>query len=152
ESIRIVECQSDKFEAEYVVSMIKELSLHQQVSYRDMAVFYRNNSQSRIIEDILRKEKIPYRIVGGVKFYDRKEIKDICGYLRLLINPKDSVSLYRIINNPPRGIGTTTLKKIEYFALEHNISLWEAMDEILTRENTGIKLQERTFNALREFS
>ena len=83
------------------------------VSAGDIAIFYRNNYSARIFEDELRKLKIPYRIVAGIKFYERKEIKDVLAYLRMLINPKDNLSFTRIINTPPRGIGTVTIRKLE---------------------------------------
>jgi DNA helicase-2/ATP-dependent DNA helicase PcrA len=99
--------------------------------YRDIAVFYRINAQSRAIEDELIKHQIPYTIVGGLKFYERKEIKDILAYLKLISNPSDGLSLKRIIHTPPRGIGEKTIEKIELFAREKGIPLYEGMKQSL---------------------
>ncbi len=96
-------------------------------SYREIAVFYRINAQSRAIEDELVKQKIPYTIVGGLKFYERKEIKDVLAYLKLIANPSDGLSLRRIMNVPPRGIGEKTIEKIETFSREKGLSLYEGM-------------------------
>jgi DNA helicase-2/ATP-dependent DNA helicase PcrA len=99
-------------------------------TYGDFAVLYRTNAQSRVIEDAFRREGIPYLIVGGLRFYDRKEIKDILAYLRLLINPTDSVSLKRIINIPARGIGDVTVEKIAAYARTKGCSMFDALSEI----------------------
>jgi DNA helicase-2/ATP-dependent DNA helicase PcrA len=99
--------------------------------FRDMAVFYRINAQSRAIEDELVKHQIPYTIVGGLKFYERKEIKDILAYLKVIANPSDGLSLKRIINVPPRGIGEKTIEKIEVFSREKGIPLYEGMKQAL---------------------
>jgi DNA helicase-2/ATP-dependent DNA helicase PcrA len=107
--IQIVECRDDKAEAEYVANRIKTLA-QDGVSLKDVAVFYRNNAHSRTIEDALRKEKFPYRVVAGIKFYDRKEVKDMISYMRVVVNKKDSLALTRIINTPARGVGTTSLR------------------------------------------
>jgi DNA helicase-2/ATP-dependent DNA helicase PcrA len=100
-------------------------------SFRDFAVFYRINAQSRAIEDELVKHQIPYTIVGGLKFYERKEIKDTLAYLKLITNPSDGLSLKRIINIPPRGIGEKTIEKIEVFSREKGIPLYEGMKQAL---------------------
>ena len=102
--------------------------------YRDIAVFYRINAQSRSIEDELVKNKIPYTVVGGMKFYERKEIKDVLAYLRLVNNPSDSLSLKRIINVPPRGIGKKTIEKIEAFSRAKGISLYEGLKQAVGEE------------------
>jgi len=99
--------------------------------FRDVAVFYRINAQSRAIEDELVKHQIPYTIVGGLKFYERKEIKDILAYLKLIANPSDGLSLKRITNVPPRGIGEKTIEKIEIFSREKGIPLYEGMKQVL---------------------
>lgn len=129
DNIRIIECRDDRSEAEYVANEIKKLS-REGVSLKDIAVFYRNNANSRTIEDALRKEKFPYRIVAGIKFYDRKEIKDLLSYLRVVVNKKDSLALTRIINTPARGIGPTSLRKIEDEAVRLNLSLFEVVEKI----------------------
>ncbi|MEK6578232.1 MAG: UvrD-helicase domain-containing protein [Bdellovibrionota bacterium] len=115
----------ERAEAEVVVSEIKRLAEHEGRSYTDFAVFYRTNAQSRQFEDILRREKIPYQIVGGLRFYDRKEIKDILAYFKVILNPTDSINLKRIINTPVRGIGKTTVEKLD------NIYVQLATDGIL---------------------
>jgi len=124
DEIRIVECRDDKAEADFVGQEIRKL--HQEgVSLKDIAVFYRNNAHSRTIEDALRKEKFPYRVVAGIKFYDRKEIKDMISYMRIVVNKKDSLALTRIINTPARGVGATSLRKLEDEAVRIGISLFE---------------------------
>ncbi|MDR3238393.1 MAG: UvrD-helicase domain-containing protein [Spirochaetia bacterium] len=127
---RIIHCQANNEygEAEFVVRRIVSLKLVENLSNKDFAIFYRTNSQSRIFEEQFRKENIPYRIIGGMKFYDRKEIKDIIAYLKLIMNPDDDVSLMRIINVPSRGIGTVTLKKISDIANEKMTTLWNAVN------------------------
>jgi DNA helicase II / ATP-dependent DNA helicase PcrA len=117
-------------EARYVVGEIKNLIDKDKVSAQDIAIFYRTNAQSRVFEDVLREKKINYSIIGSVKFYDRKEIKDILAYLRLLINPHDSLAAKRIINVPNRGLGKVSLELIEKFSQAHRISLYEALVNI----------------------
>ncbi|MFL5786216.1 MAG: ATP-dependent helicase [Bacteriovoracaceae bacterium] len=135
--IQIVECRDDKAEAEYVANQIKALS-HEGVSLKDVAVFYRNNAHSRTIEDALRKEKFPYRVVAGIKFYDRKEVKDMLSYMRVVVNRKDSLALTRIINTPARGVGTTSLRKLEDEAVRLGMSLFELIEKI-TEEPSEFK-------------
>jgi DNA helicase-2/ATP-dependent DNA helicase PcrA len=135
--IQIVECRDDKAEAEYVAAQIRTLS-HDGVSLKDIAVFYRNNAHSRTIEDALRKEKFPYRVVAGIKFYDRKEIKDMLSYMRVVVNKKDSLALTRIINTPARGVGTTSLRKLEDEAVRLGMSLFELIEKI-TEEPSEFK-------------
>jgi DNA helicase-2/ATP-dependent DNA helicase PcrA len=129
DEIKIVECRDDRAEAEYVGSQIKALS-HAGVSLKDIAVFYRNNAHSRTIEDALRKEKFPYRVVAGIKFYDRKEVKDMISYMRIVVNKKDSLALTRIINTPARGVGATSLRKLEDEAVRLQLSLFELIEKI----------------------
>jgi len=119
-------------EARFVSRKIMDLSKEKSVgSYRDLAVFYRINAQSRAMEDELVKNRIPYTIVGGMKFYERKEIKDVLAYLKLMNNPADGLSLKRIINVPPRGIGEKTIEKIEAFARERRLPLYEGLKEAI---------------------
>lgn len=118
EKIKIFRSYSDMEEAEFVASEIKKMIDNEGRSYSDFAILYRTNAQSRLFEDIFMKRHLPYRIIGGLKFYDRKEIKDIMAYLKLISNPLDSVSLRRIINVPKRSIGETTVQKLESFAEE----------------------------------
>lgn len=137
ERIQVVECDDDREEARFVVRQCQRLALDRGRSYRDMAIFYRTHAQSRAFEDELRRQKIAYEIIGGLRFYDRKEIKDMMAYLRVLINPKDSVSLARIINVPARGIGKTTLDSLMNSGAP---SLYEAL--IRLREGTlGVELR-----------
>jgi DNA helicase-2/ATP-dependent DNA helicase PcrA len=121
-------------EARFVIHKIRELTHPSSESirpYRKIAVFYRINAQSRAIEDELVKHQIPYTIVGGLKFYERKEIKDILAYLKLIANPPDGLSLKRIINVPPRGIGEKTIEKIETFSREKGLPLYEGMKQAI---------------------
>lgn len=130
EKINYYRGQSETDEAIYVIENIKKNIEEHNYNYGDFAILYRTNSQSRIFEEKLLSANIPYKIVGGHKFYDRKEIKDIMAYLRLLGNSADSMSFRRIINAPKRGIGPTSVEKLADFAQEHNWSLLEATRNI----------------------
>ena len=112
-------------EGTYIVEQIEHLKREEYYKYSDFAILYRMNTQSRAIEDILRRENVPYKIVGGLKFYERKEIKDIIAYLRLIQNSNDNLSLKRVINEPKRGIGKTSLEKIEQLAINSGIPMYE---------------------------
>ncbi len=125
--IRLIVANDELDEAKKIVEIIHDEMYTHKRSFKDIAILYRTNAQSRAIEDQLRKNAISYNIVGGVKFYDRKEIKDILAYLKVIVNPADSISLRRIINFPLRGIGETTVTKIERFAEMEGISLFEAL-------------------------
>ncbi|MFR8103601.1 MAG: ATP-dependent helicase [Clostridia bacterium] len=114
-------------EASFIVNQINHLRREEYYKYTDFAVLYRMNTQSRAIEDILRREDIPYKIVGGLKFYERKEIKDIIAYLRLIQNTSDNLSLKRIINEPKRGIGKTSLEKVQTLAETQGLSMYEVI-------------------------
>ncbi len=127
--LNVVQLMDEEFEADYLCREIRS-GLEEGRAYRDFAVLYRTNAQSRVIEDAFRREGIPYLVIGGLRFYERKEIKDMVAYLRLLINPADSVSLKRIINVPTRGIGSVTIEKIEAYAKTKGCSLFEALSEI----------------------
>ena len=135
--IKIVECRDDRAEAEYVAQQIKILA-NEGVGLKDVAVFYRNNAHSRTIEDALRKEKFPYRVVAGIKFYDRKEVKDMISYMRVVVNKKDSLALTRIINTPARGVGATSLRKLEDEAVRLQLSLFELIEKI-TEQSADFK-------------
>ena len=132
-------------EANFVVKKINSLKSTEYYKYSDFAVLYRMNSQSRSIEDILRREDIPYKIIGGLKFYERKEIKDIIAYLRLIQNTSDNLSLKRIINEPKRGIGKTSLDNVEEIAYQEGKSMY---DIIKNAEKYGLN---RVFANSREF-
>ncbi|WP_050613887.1 DNA helicase PcrA [Bacillus testis] len=121
---------NEQAEAAFVVGKILEMTKNNGRKLSDVAVLYRTNAQSRVMEDYLLKSNLPYSIVGGVKFYDRKEIKDILAYLRLISNPDDDISLRRVINVPKRGIGSTSLDKIADFARMQDTSMFEALQNI----------------------
>ena len=116
-------------EGRYIVEEINHLRREEYYKYSDFAILYRMNSQSRAIEEILRREDIPYKIVGGLKFYERKEIKDIIAYLRLINNPSDNLALKRIINEPKRGIGKTSLDKIQAISEQTGIPMYQIIKE-----------------------
>ena len=132
-------------EASYIINQIRFLKTEEYFKFSDFAVLYRMNSQSRAIEDILRREDIPYKIIGGLKFYERKEVKDIIAYLRLIFNPSDNMSLKRIINEPKRGIGKTSLDNIAKISEETGNSMY---DIIKNAEKYGLN---RVYLNSREF-
>ena len=141
-----VYCSDNEYdEGRYIVEQIEHLRRQEKYKYSDFAVLYRMNTQSRAIEDILRREMVPYKIVGGLKFYERKEIKDIISYLRLVQNPSDNISLNRIINEPKRGIGRTSLETVEQTAGQFNTSMYEV---IKNANNYGLN---RVYTNSREF-
>ena len=125
--IKVQRCITDADEGREVASQIFEFKMQEQRQNKEFAILYRTNAQSRAIEDALRKRDIPYRIYGGLSFYQRKEIKDLLAYLRLIINPKDEESLKRVINYPARGIGQATLDKLIIGAKNHSFSLFETL-------------------------
>jgi DNA helicase-2/ATP-dependent DNA helicase PcrA len=141
------EFQDERQEALVVASTIRQGISQGDMRYSDYAVFYRINAQSRVLEDALRRMEIPYKIIGTVRFYERAEIKDILCYLRLIINPVDTLALRRVINSPPRGLGKTSLEQIERFAGEQNVSLFQ----ILGRARELKSITGRAQNAAVEF-
>jgi DNA helicase-2/ATP-dependent DNA helicase PcrA len=128
--IRLYAARDDMDEAKRIVEIIHDEMYTKKRSFNDIAILYRTNAQSRVIEDALRKNAISYNIVGSVKFYERKEIKDIIAYLNIIVNPADSISLKRIVNFPLRGIGETTISKIEKFAELEQCILFDAMGRV----------------------
>ena len=126
EKIKYYRAYNEKDEAQYVIRKIKEL-INKNVDYKDIAVLYRTNAQSRVIEEEMLKENLPYRVVGSFYFYSRKEIKDLIAYLRLIHNSKDNVSLLRVINTPKRGIGLKTIDTLTQKADQEGISIYEAI-------------------------
>jgi DNA helicase-2/ATP-dependent DNA helicase PcrA len=130
EKIKTIKALTDVEEGFIVANSIFDTRLTEQLHYSDFAVLYRTNAQSRIFEEALRKYNIPYRIYGSISFYQRKEIKDVIAYLRLLINTKDDEALKRIINYPARGIGKTTVGKLEEVAAAEDISMWELLQKL----------------------
>lgn len=147
---------TEHHEAQFVVEEIGKVSRQRDLGYSNFAILYRTNAQSRVFEDSFMKAGIPYRIVGGHKYYDRKEIKDLIAYLRILANPLDNFSLKRIINVPKRGIGNTTLDNAEKIAVERNISLFSVIssaNEIAELKRAASKLYDFSLliNKLRSF-
>ncbi|MCA1029019.1 DNA helicase PcrA [Cytobacillus kochii] len=128
--IQYYRADSEQGEGQFVVSKIKELAQSQNRKLADFAILYRTNAQSRVMEEMLLKSNIEYAIVGGIKFYDRKEIKDVLAYLRLIANPDDDISLQRVINVPKRGIGSGSVDKIANFATMHDMTMFEALESI----------------------
>ncbi|MGG2197785.1 MULTISPECIES: DNA helicase PcrA [Paenibacillus] len=145
EKIRLYQADSEHEEGYYITGQIRK-NVEKGRRFKDHAILYRTNAQSRVIEEILIKSDIPYQIVGGVKFYDRKEIKDILAYLRLVSNPDDDISFARIVNVPKRGIGDTTLDKLAAAAAQYGVSMFAML------ENVGsLDISARTRSALTEF-
>ena len=132
-------------EGSYIVEQIEHLKREEYYKYSDFAILYRMNTQSRAIEDIFRRENIPYKIIGGLKFYERKEIKDIIAYLRLIQNTSDNLSLKRIINEPKRGIGKTSLDSIEELANNEGISMYKIIKDAQQYGLNRIYLKSRNF-------
>ena len=122
--VRVSSSYSDYEEGYAVAAMINEMRMRKDYDYSEFAILYRTNAQSRILEEALRKRGIPYKIYGGLSFYQRKEVKDIISYLRLIVNPHDEEAFKRVINYPSRGIGDTTVGKLVSAATENNVSLW----------------------------
>ncbi len=147
EPLTLIEAYNERNEAEKVGEHIRTMRLKQDFEYRSFAIFYRTNAQSRVLEDVMRQSKIPYKIFGSVSFYKRKEIKDAVAYLRFILNERDSESLLRIINFPPRKIGDVSIARLKEFAEEKGISLYEAIQ--LADEGS---FQARLVVALRSFS
>lgn len=142
EPIQLKRCISEREEAMYVADTIDDLLATYKLS--DFAVLYRTNAQSRALEEEFMKKQIAYRVVGGIKFYDRKEVKDLVAYLRFLQNPQDSISLFRILNVPKRGIGATTVEKIQAAALENGVYAWDIVmnaGQYITPKRTADKLE-----------
>ena len=130
EPIYIVENPNDLSEADKIIQLISENTSNTDYDLNDIVILYRTNAQSRVIEDKLRRQGIPYHIIGGVKFYERKEIKDILAYLRVILNHSDNVSLLRILNFPVRGVGKTSIDKIVQFSKDNKISVFDSLNKI----------------------
>ncbi|EKB58541.1 ATP-dependent helicase [Bergeyella zoohelcum] len=150
EKIKVYRALSDADEASFVAGNIWEKHNFQQRKLSDFAILYRTNSQTRAFEDALRKKNIPYRVYGGLSFYQRKEIKDLVAYLRLLVNENDSEALLRVINYPTRGIGETTQNKLIAFADTQNISISKVLDN-LAFYSQHMGLNTTTLNKLADF-
>lgn len=153
EKIRVIQCETANDEAEMIVQEIKERVNKEEFCYKDCALLYRTNAQSRILEEQFIRANIPYKVIGGINFYARKEIKDLLSYLKTIENGKDDLAVRRIINVPKRGIGSTTIDKIQDYALGHDISFFEALkiaDKIPTIGRSAVKL-EGFVNLIRVF-
>ncbi len=146
--IQLNRLPTDAEEGRHVASSIFEFKMQEQRKNADFAILYRTNAQSRALEDALRKRDIPYRIYGGLSFYQRKEIKDVLAYLRLIVNPKDEESLKRVINYPTRGIGQTTVDKLVVGAKQHGLSLFETM---IKASELGLSLHSGALTKLSNF-
>ena len=148
DKVKVNRLMTDGDEGRYVASSIFENKMNHQLKDSDFAILYRTNAQSRAIEDALRKRDIPYRIYGGLSFYQRKEIKDVLAYLRVIINPADEEALKRILNYPARGIGQTTVDKLIVAANAHNKSIFEVLEQI---DQVDIKINSGTKTKLSNF-
>ena len=146
--VALMEALSEKDEAQKIERRIRDFQLREGLEYGDFAVLYRTNAQSRAIEEALRKENVPYRVIGGTSFYERKEIKDVLAYLKLLGNPNDTASLQRVINYPTRGIGSKTQERLQRYAQEHTLSLWQAVERVEDIDTLGTRA-ERAVGAFR---
>lgn len=146
EIIKVLEGRNELDEGRLIVDEIQSVCRRNRYGFQDVALLYRTNAQSRPLEDVLRRNGIPYQIIGGTKFYDRMEVKDILGYFRLIVNPLDNISFMRIINKPTRGIGKTSQDAINAFAVDQGISLFSAATRA---QEYG--LTARAFNRVIEF-
>ena len=148
EAIGVYQAYSDVEEGDIVINKIAELRRQENYAYSDFAILYRTNAQSRVFEEAMRKRSMPYRIYGGLSFYQRKEIKDVIAYFRLAVNPNDEEAFKRIINYPARGIGDTTVSKITAAATDNNVSLWTVLCEPLIY---GVNINKGTAGKLQGF-
>lgn len=148
DKIEVQKSYSDYEEAYLVSNRLSQVKMKSGDSYEDFAILYRTNSQSRVLEEALRKRNIPYRIYGGLSFYQRKEVKDAIAYFRLSLNPQDDEALKRVINYPARGIGETTLSRLTGAALENSVSIWEVLCDI---DKYKVNLNKTARAKLKEF-
>lgn len=150
---------SEQGEAQFVIGKIQEIRRETSKKLADIAILYRTNAQSRVMEEMLLKANIEYSIVGGIKFYDRKEIKDTLAYLRLISNPDDDISLQRVINVPKRGVGSSSIDKIANFAALHDMSMYQALDAVeliglspkITKSVTEFRNLIRQYSEMQEY-
>ncbi len=150
DKLEVMEAYNDMEEAAFVAGAVtRRLRLSSGSTLEDMAILYRTNAQSRALEEALRRRAIPYRIYGGLTFYQRKEVKDALAYFRLAVNPDDDEALRRIINIPARGIGDTTMKKVRSLAMEKNIPMWSVVSN---PEGTGLSVNKGTATKLKSFA
>jgi DNA helicase-2/ATP-dependent DNA helicase PcrA len=152
EKIRIVRSYTDREEGDIIAQDIREKLNGSEDSWNEVVVLYRTNNQSAVVEQSLRRHSIPYRIYKGSSFYDHKEIKDVMAYIRLVINPKDDEAFKRVVNYPARGIGDTTVSRIEELARSRNQSMWEAVDALVAEAATlGDPVQKTIARKVTEF-
>ena len=146
EKINLVTLEDEGQEAYFIAQEINNRIFRDNLNYKDFAVLYRTNAQSRVLEEVMVRMRLPYKIIGGLRFYQRKEIKDILAYLRVITNPSDDVSLLRIINVPKRGIGTTTVDRLKAAAEERNQSIFD-----IIMDGKGLSISSGTLNKLQAF-
>lgn len=146
EKITVYEAVNEQAEVVFAINQMRQVIYREDKKYSDFAFFYRTNAQSRVIEETLIKEGIPYKMVGSIKFYQRKEIKDVIAYLRLILNTNDNLSLLRILNVPRRGIGEKSISSLVAFANEKNISIFEALARVAEIEDLPLKAKNTTLN------
>lgn len=146
EPIVLLRCADEKDEAQQIAKFIKQETAKKKISFNDFAVLYRTNAQSRTMEDFFRREKIPYTIIGGVEFFKRKEVKDVIAYLRVIANQNDTESLLRIMNFPQRGIGSTTIVRMNVFASKHNLSMFTTMGRVFEVIDIKERIQKNVKN------
>ncbi|MEO1859241.1 MAG: UvrD-helicase domain-containing protein [Verrucomicrobiales bacterium] len=147
ENVRVVAMADENAESQLVVDEILEMTTTEKRRYEDFAVLFRMNSQSRLFETKLREYKIPYRVIGGQSFYDRREIKDLIAYLTIIKNPDDDINLLRVINNPPRGIGAASIE----IATDQSRDLGVSLSEVLQSEDYQKKLPQRSRSSVKKF-
>ncbi len=148
EKITLKTLENEREEAEFVAKeIVEKLRAYESPNYRDFVILYRTNVQSRLFEEVFLRYGLPYKIVGGIRFYERKEIKDIMAYLRLIQNPNDNVSLLRVINTPARKIGTKTIEILQQYSIQHKISLFQVME----RMDISGNLPDAKVEALKKF-
>lgn len=150
ELVEIHACRDDFDEATNIVNKIENQAIRG-MRFDDIAILFRSSASSRSLEDELRKKRIPYRMVGGIKFYERKEVKDVLAYLKLIVNTADNISLSRIINIPVRGIGATSLKKVEEFSHQQDQSLYKALEVMIHDSARSLKLTSKAKVGVEQF-
>ena len=138
--IALIVCEDEEAEAVQIVELIRGALYRKESVYSDFAVLYRTNVQSRAFEEQFRYEDVPYVLIGGQQFFDRKEVKDILAYLRVIVNPSDEVNLLRVLNYPKRGIGSTNADRLIRASAERGCSLWKVLGEAITVEGVDTRV------------
>jgi DNA helicase II / ATP-dependent DNA helicase PcrA len=151
EQIHWVQCDDERQEAEFVTAELARWRANMEWRWRDLAILYRANTQSKIFEESLREQEIPYKVVGGQAFFDRKEVKDMVAYLKVCLNPSDDNSLRRIINLPPRGLGPILLERISDFTLLNQVSFWDGLKQVAARPDLIDGLTHNPATKISEF-